>query len=152
MSKIVSARTGRFDDAKARALLAVETVTEQAAKLVQAEVVSRVPVRTGRAKAWLASPEALGKLRKAGGWRFGLITPELRKNAHYLIFVEYGTKGYRRGQVRTYKTKGGKLRTKKVAKGVPARPAHPFFRPGVDAARGKVKSMITQAMADALKD
>jgi HK97 gp10 family phage protein len=152
MSKIVRRHAGRFDDAKGRALLAVETAAEQAAKLVQAEVVARVPVRTGNAKAWLASPEALGKLRKAGGWRFGLITPDLRKNAHYLIFVEYGTKGYTRGQTRTYTSKGGKVRTKKVARTVPARPAHPFFRPGVDAARGKVKTMITQAMADALKD
>lgn len=152
MSKIVRGRTGRFDDAKGRVLLAVETAVEQAAKLVQAEVVARVPVRTGKAKAWLASDEAIGKLNKAGGYRFGLITPELRRNAHYLIFVEYGTKGYARGRVRSYTTKGGKVRTKKAGKPIPARPAHPFFRPGVDAARGKVKTMITQAIADALKD
>jgi HK97 gp10 family phage protein len=152
MSQVARGKQDRFRDAKTRALLAVETAAEQAAKTVQAEIVARVPVRTGKAKAWLASDEALGKLHKAGAWRFGLITPELRRNAHYLIFVEYGTKGYIRGQMRSYTTKGGKVRAKKVSKPIPARPAHPFFRPGLDAARGKVKTIITQAAKDALKD
>ena len=151
MSGIVRGRANPFDAAKSRALLAVETATAKAAQLVQAEIVARVPVRTGKAKAWLASPEALGKLHKPGAWRFGLITPELRKNAHYLIWVEYGTKGYMRGEVRTYTTKGGKFRAKKVRREVPPRPAHPFFRPGIDAARGKVKAVITQAIKGALR-
>ena len=141
MSHLAKSSRDRFAEAKARTALAINTAVEEAARAVQAEVVARVPVRTGKAKAWLASPEALGKLHKDGAWRFGLITPELRRNAHYLIFVEYGTKGYARGALRSYVTKGGKVRTQRVKKAVPARPAHPFFRPGVDAARARVSRL-----------
>jgi HK97 gp10 family phage protein len=152
-SKLVRGSRDRFAEAKKRAELAVAEASEQAAKLVQAEVVARVPVRTGRLRDFFASAEALGRLRKDTAWRFGLITAALREKAHYALFVEYGTKGYDPGETRvTRVSRDGKIRTKKVRRRIPARRAQPFFRPGIEAARAKVRSLIADAVNKALKD
>lgn len=140
----------RFTDLAQRIPLAVDEVAKAEALALQAEVVRRVPRRTGKLAALFASGEALAPLNKKGAYRFGIITPGLRRAGHYAWFVEYGTKGYALGSRRVYRTASGKARVKKVKKDIPPRPAQPFFRPALDAVRGRVKAAIAAAVKNEL--
>lgn len=115
---------------------------------IQRHVVPRVPVKTGETKAAFADPAAVGISRDnrlRGGWRFGLITPELRKRGWKAVFLEFGTKGYRKGETRVHGVAGsprigrrGKKIGTDIGRNIPARAARPFFRPGIEAARAEI--------------
>lgn len=126
-----------------------------AALILQSHVVPRVPVNTGQTRDAFADPSAVGLSRQSkGGWRFGLITPELRKRGYKAPWIEYGTKGYAKGTKRVYeRTERGRevTRTKKISREVPPRPAQPFFRPGIEAAREEIAARYKLAMKRALK-
>ncbi len=145
--------------------LAVEAASREAALLMQAEVVARVPVKTGKLRELFASTEAVQKSWKyPGGHVYGLVTPRLKSDGFYARFVEYGTKGYSVGDRRAAgwredgaddphrKSKRRGLRFAKIKRNIPPRPAHPFFRPAIEAVRARVKSIIAQAAKNALKD
>ncbi|WP_127078365.1 HK97-gp10 family putative phage morphogenesis protein [Rhodomicrobium lacus] len=143
----------RFGAAKQRVAAAMAASTEEAAKILQAEIVARAPVKTGKLRDAFASPAALARLRAASVWKVGLITKDLRELAHYAAWVEYGTKGYKKGDKRVTKIgKGGKVSTRRMKRMVPPRPAHPFFRPAVEAARPRVKALIAAAVRAALQE
>lgn len=153
MSKLVRGIVDRFEEARERLLPTLDEASEAAAKILQREVVARVPVKTGKLRAFFASPAAISKSWKyQHAYVYGLTKELLRGDAYYAVFVEYGTKGYTRGSTRSWTTKGGKVKTKKVTRAVPARPAHPFFRPAVDAARARIKGTIVERVKQALKD
>lgn len=125
---------------------------------LQRHVVPRVPVDTGATRDAFADPEAVGLSRdaeKQGGWRFGLITEALRARGYKAHWLEYGTKGYAAGDTRSYdavSAKGQAFRKRrKVRRNVPARPARPFFRPGVEAARAQMIARWALAVRRAVK-
>ena len=135
--------------------LEMAAANRDAALIIQRHVVPRVPVKTGQTRDAFASPEAVGLSRTfKGGWRFGLLTPELRKKGYKAHWIEFGTKGYSKGQKRVYsRTERGQVvtRTRKVSRDVPAHPAQPFFRPGVEAARAEIEERYALAVLRALK-
>ncbi len=145
---------GRVAQAQKNVELAVQAANKQAALIIQAEVVQRVPVKTGKLRDMFASSEAIQESWKyPGGYVFGLATGRLKSDGFYAQFVEYGTKGYSKGEFRYAGTRpNGKVKLKKVKKGVPARPAHPFFRPGVAAGRARIKALYAGPVKQALKD
>ena len=123
-------------------------IAKAGAKLVQDEVVARVPVRTGRLRELLASEEAIQPAKKGSGYVFGLVTSRIRRDGHYAFFVEYGTKGYTVKRVRRKGAKAGETTTFAM----PQRKATPFFRPGVAAARDRIKSLFRQALDKATEN
>lgn len=128
----------------------VRAGVEKCARMTQKEVVKRCPVLTGTLRDCFSSPEALAK-DDAGHWVFGLMTPELQKRGYYWKFVEFGTKGYMRGEYRRTGTdKRGQPKRRKMKRGVPARPAHPFFRPGVSWARRQWLAIMMVELSIAL--
>lgn len=152
----------------------MEAASLENAKALQREVVGRIPERTGETKSAFADPSAVRISRKyPGGWQFGLVSKYLRKLAWKAHFIEFGTKGYKRGEVRSYRQavtagsqrigKNGKpigrprknagfiTRRREVARDVPARPAHPFFRPAVEAARAEMMRRWQDALRRAAK-
>lgn len=99
-------------------------------------VVELVPVRTGNLRDLMASPEALQSERDKFGrftrWRFGFTTERIQKEGWYALFVEFGTRAYRRGQKRFNGWKKGRRTFRKVGRDIPARPAHSFIRAGYE--------------------
>ena len=153
MSQLVNHKPGRFTEAQQRVILAAQAVSLQAAKIVQAEVVARAPVRSGKLRSALAAADAITPSTKyRGAAVYGLTASQLSRDLFYAIFVEFGTKGYTGGQMRSWTTKAGKVRTKKATRAVPARPARPYFRPGVAAARAKVIATVGHGVIKALRD
>jgi len=121
----------RFEDEVA---LGIEDAVEAEVKAMQRETADLVPVDEGTGRATLLLPEAIRieKSPDGPGKRivFGFITEGMKKAAYYLFWVEFGTKGYARGERRVAgKTKRGLLKFKKVKRDVPPRPAQPFWRP-----------------------
>ncbi len=114
------------------------------AEMMQEEVVKRCPVQTGNLKAAFSSPDAIGR-NEGGKYIYGLLTPELRRAAHYWQYIEYGTKGHPAIVSYSINPRTGR-RNKRLRAAVKSRPAHPFFRPGVAAGRTK----FTQALGAAL--
>ncbi len=133
----------RFQRAADQAELIAEKANTGAAEILQREVVARVPRRTGKLAEVFASPDAIQPSRIGGGKVvYGLVTPALWKRGYYARFVEYGTKGYRKGGFREeIDKKTGKLKRRKIRRDIPARRAQPFFRPGVDAAKPQIRTL-----------
>lgn len=108
----------------------VEDALEADMLATQREAVELCPVHTGKGRDLLASPAALTSESAGPGqrrWTFR-VPPE----AFYLLFVEFGTKSYEAGDVRSAgKDKRGNKRTAKVKRSRPAHRAYPFFRPAV---------------------
>lgn len=128
----------------------------EAALIMQREVARRVPVRTGRTRDAFADPEAVGpSKRRKGSWRYGLITERLERKGYRARWIEYGTKGYEAGDRREYqeRDKRGNLkaRKRKIRRHIPARPAQPFFRPGIAAAQAEIEQRWGKAFKDALR-
>jgi hypothetical protein len=133
---------------------------KEAALLMQQEVVSRVPVHTGETRDAFASPDAVGPAVDPNtrfsqyGYVFGLRTAALRAKGYKAIWIEFGTKGYARGEKRYYlrKDKNGRFvrRYTKIRRNVPPRPAHPFFRPGIAAAVRELTNHWEGAISKAL--
>ncbi len=145
----------RLDQAAKNIDTAIEAANLQGALIIQEEVVARVPSKTGKLRELFASQEAIQKSYKfQGGYVFGLVTPRLRGDGYYAKFVEYGTKGYYKGQFRFagVDRRTGKLKLKKSKRPVPPRPAHPFFRPGCAAGRARIRALYEAAMRKAMQD
>lgn len=109
------------------------------ARMMQVEVVKRCPVLTGQMKAAFSSPDAVGK-NEDGKWAFGLLTPELRRAAHYWQYVEYGTKSKPARVKVTYDRATRRTRRRKYP-ATAGRSPHPFFRPGIAVARTKFTTL-----------
>lgn len=140
---------------------------------MQRHVVPRIPVGTGATRDAFAAPEAVGLVDMPGGkkgWRFGLITDALRKKGYKAEWLEFGTKGYDVGGERAAGRKpdlgpqrigkNGKpigrprkltrQRFQRITRHIPARPARPFFRPGIEAARREFTERYRAALARAV--
>jgi hypothetical protein len=109
---------------------------EPEAQTAQKEAADLVPVRTGRGRETILSPDAIKVDRSpdTGGKRvtFGFITKAMQDAAFYLFWVEFGTKGYNAGDQRSAGVDNkGRRRFRKIKTYVPARPAQPFFRPAI---------------------
>lgn len=140
----VQSLVSRFDayDAAVKRLMD-EMVVRAGARHLQQQIVSRVPVNTGNLRQHLGAEDAVAFKQSAGGLTatVGFLTPEAKKKSFYAFFLEYGTKGYTAGETRKAgKTKAGKQRFQKVKRGVPPRPARPFFRPAVAATSQYLKA------------
>lgn len=103
-------------------------------KAMQAETVALVPVDEGEGRDALADPAALRIVKSPDGPGkrvvFGLDPNPLRRRAFHLFWVEFGTKGYFKGESRkSGKTKSGRQRWRRIKRMVPARPAQPWWRP-----------------------
>lgn len=162
---------------------------KEAAYVLQRHVVARVPVdmttspsrvrkdkhRVGDTKKAFADPEAVGISRQnknKGGWSFGLRNKRLKNLGFLAPWLEFGTKGYKKGDVRTYQqrreelrptfSKNGKrigrpalqsrieTRKRSIDRNVPARPAQPFFRPGINAAWREIERIWQEALVRAV--
>jgi len=130
----------------------VAAAIEESIKDVQRRAVALAPVDTGNLRDTLASKQAVGIKDKGMRAEFGLRTKSVRKRAYYAHFIEFGTKGYKAGDLRHNKTsaKGRKYYTK-VKSDVPARPAQPFMRPAFEMARPGIRLRIRKALGDAAK-
>lgn len=124
---------------------------EGAVRDLQQTTAGMAPARTGTARSGILSPDAI-RFEKAKGssksrWTFGLALTNAQGRLTFKLFwVEFGTKGYERGgERRAGRDKRGRLRTQRMKRRVPARPAHPFFRPAV--AQFMVKLRQTRAVA-----
>jgi HK97 gp10 family phage protein len=133
-----------FDDLEHGLGNGVRAGVEMCARMTQKEVVARCPVKTGNLKRLFSAPEAVGK-DEGGKWVFGLITPELAARGQYWKWVEFGTKGRPVRGARRGRKRGRVLRA-----GIP-HPPHPFFRPGVAAARKKWMAIMMYQMSIALR-
>lgn len=73
-------------------------------RTAQEEAVSLIPIDSGESSAALASEEALQRHTdpETGEtqWQFGMVTLAIQRAAYYLYFVEFGTKGYMKGDLR----------------------------------------------------
>lgn len=130
---------------------------EEAARQMQRDLVMLAPARSGRLRAALASQDAI-RIKGAGTANVraevGFITAEQKRQAFHAFFIEFGTKGYVRGQ-RRYAgkaKKSGRERWQKINRNIPARPAHPFFRPAFLALRRNLDRLRAEAHALALMD
>lgn len=128
---------------------------ETAARQMQADLVDMAPVKEGDLKRALASPDAL-RVRGSGRRiraEVGFLTSAQKRQAFHAFFVEFGTKGYVKG-ARRYagKRKGGRERWNKVRRDIPARPAHPFFRPAMINLKRNLERLRAEAHARALAD
>lgn len=130
---------------------------EQGARDFQADLVATAPVKDGDVRAALASPDGL-RIRNGGKAsvraEVGFLTSAQKRQAFYAFFVEFGTKGYVRGQKRfagKYK-RSGRSRWTKVRRNIPPRPAHPFFRPAYVALKRNMERLRQEAHALALYD
>lgn len=131
--------------------LEVSAANRDNAMLMQRFVVARVPVDTGATRDAFASPDAVAQVALVGGvkgWRFGLLTPALKKKGYKALWLEFGTKGYDAGSKRASR-RGGKSK-QRVGRHIPARAARPFFRPGIEAARRELLLRYTAAVARAI--
>jgi hypothetical protein len=136
--------------------LGMAAANREAALVMQRHVVPKVPVRTGATRDAFADPAAVGLSREfKGGWRFGLITHALRKKGYKAKWIEFGTKGYSKGEKRSYPRLDKKGRPTiaktKIGREIPARAAQPFFRPGIEAARQEIAAVYRAAIERALK-
>lgn len=128
-------RLSAYDEHLARRLNAA---IERAAREFQADLVATCPVDQGDLRTALASPDGI-RIRTRGGMtsiEVGLLTAEQKKLGFYAFFVEFGTKGYAKGDKRfagrtkaRARSSAGNVRMAKVNRDIPARPAHPFWRP-----------------------
>jgi HK97 gp10 family phage protein len=126
----------------------VPSMQEQAIHAVQEEVVARCPVKTGNLKSTFAAPDAISH-EKDGRWWFGLLTPQARKRAYYWVYVEYGTKGGAAKKRGKLNPKTGR-RTRVTRAATKPKPAHPFMRPGIQAARARFKEIAVDLTGKAL--
>jgi hypothetical protein len=145
---------------------------KEAALVLQRHVVPRIPVKTGLTRDAFADASAVGISRQhKGGWRFGLISKELKKRGYKAIWIEYGTKGYSKGSTRSYQAlgelgpvklgKNGKplgrprlgmvTRKRAITRGIPPRRAQPFFRPGIEAAMIEIRGLYKGALRRAVE-
>lgn len=135
----------------------IEERLENEVLALQRDTADAVPVETGRARTAIMSP---GMIRRTGTpgrtrWTFGFVDRAIQKLTYYLFWVEFGTKGYERGERRfSGRTAQGTIEKKRLKRRVPPRRAQPFFRPAVARAmarlqRGRELSNVLAAAATA---
>lgn len=124
----------------------------------QVEAVQNVPVHEGNLRDLLASPEALLFEKRAFGpfGEFGFRTLRLQKKGFYALWVEQGNKAHKRGEISNPgvdgRSKSGRRRTgKRRKRGVPARPAQPFFRPAFERMMERLARARNEIAARAVK-
>jgi HK97 gp10 family phage protein len=127
----LKAKFRRFDDEVAAS---INSAVIGEAREMQQETAALVPVDTGEGRDALLDDRALRITKSPDGpgirVLFGLDVPALAKRAFHLFFVEFGTKGYMKGQERHAGfDKKGRRRWRRIKKPVPPRPANPFWRP-----------------------
>lgn len=120
-----------FEDEVARG---IEKGLEAEVLAMQKETSELVPVDEGTGRDTILKPEAIkiGPSPDGPGKRFafGFITSAMKRAAFHLFWVEFGTKGYTKGEKRLAgKTKTGRAKLRRVRRTVPPRPAQPFWRP-----------------------
>lgn len=131
---VINAKLKGFDETFAQYM---DARLEEEVLALQQRTADGVPVHTGESRAAVMSPDAIQRKPRRGGalaqWIFGLAnTRAMAKITYKLFWVEFGTKGYQKGDKRTSGvTRGGRQRTSKIKRNIPARPAQPFFRPAV---------------------
>jgi HK97 gp10 family phage protein len=148
----VKAKLSTYDLYLAKRL---DEAIEQEARAFQADLVASAPVKDGDLRAALASPDAIRIKRKGGNSviEVGFLTTAQKKQGFHAFFVEFGTKGYAKGQKRfSGKTKRGYARFSKIKRDIPARPAHPFWRPAFARLVERLKVARARAHALALAD
>ncbi len=141
------------------------TVLEHGLSEIQETAAGLVAVDTGQGRDTLLQPEAISVDHKRLVGRFGLITPELKKRAWYLSFIEWGTKGYKKGERRIagrtkpgnprlrageIVSRGGTLKLRKVSRDIPARAARPFMKPALDLNRARLLELHTMGIKQAV--
>lgn len=113
------------------------------AKAIQAEAVTRAPVRTGNLRRQLLAKGAIKVLNKGLQVKFGIRGVKAARQAFYAGFLEFGTKGF----------SGIDRRGRRVS--IPPMAARPFMRPAYDAQapaiRGRVRASINKALRRAGK-
>ena len=142
-------RIGRTRDGLAPA---VEKAVDGKVKEMQATAVQLVPKRTGNLAELLAGDDAIEKKRQGGkvSWRFGFLSAEAKRKGWYWRFVEFGTRGYEKGeQRRAGVDKHGRRRTQKVARRVPPRKAQPYLRPAMILFRQKLARLGVRGILEA---
>ena len=148
----LDARLKTYEESVAKRL---DAAVATAARQMQKDLVSLVPVRTGRLRAGLASDEAV-KIDNQGGRttaQVGFITKRLQKEHFTAYFVEFGNKAYQKGTRRSAgKDKKGRRVDRKVTRTVPARPARPFWRPALKMLRENMIRLRREAHALAVAD
>jgi hypothetical protein len=163
----------RFEGSVSAVELEMAEANRDSVLIIQRHVVAGVPVKTGETGAAFAHESAVGISRKyRGGWRFGLITRVLKKIGWKAHFIEFGTKGYKVGDKRRWrqrakagsqrigkngqpigrprKNAGFIWREREITRNIPARPAQPFFRPGIEAARTEIRARWAEGMRKAM--
>lgn len=146
---------GRLASYEAALRARMDEAIERAAKEFQADLVALAPAKSGDLRAALSSTDAVQIERTDAGLKVtvGFLSTAQKKKAFHGFFVEFGTKGYKAGQKRfAGKTKRGDRRMVKVKRDIPARPAHPFFRPAVINLLRNLERLRREAHALALLD
>jgi len=151
---LVKSRFAAYEEAvKLRLAEAVVTAAQQ----MQADLVATAPIKDGDLKAALASSDAV-RVSSPGTSRVraqvGFLTREQKKRAFHAFFVEFGTKGYVKGEKRFagVARRTGRRKMQKVKRNIPARPAHPFFRPAYIRLKRNLEILRAEAHARALAD
>lgn len=114
---------------------------------VEREAKARAPVRTGSLRDAIRI-----KVRRDGlAFYIGIVGRRAKKKAWYAHFVEFGTRGYRAGDIRHARNS---KTTKHIQKDVSAQPARPFLFPAFESRRtefsGRVSRSVDLALARAI--
>jgi hypothetical protein len=150
----VKSRLAAFEE---RLVVRLAEAVAESAHLMQDDLVALVPVFSGRIKEELASPDAI-EITNPGTAsvraKVGFLTAAQKRAAFHAFFVEFGTKGYVRGQTRFAgrPRRSGRDRWQKVKVDIPARPAHPFFRPAYLNLKRNLERLRAEAFARAATD
>lgn len=111
---------------------ATEALVDEKVREMQDTAVGLVPRRTGLVADTLASSDAIDKKMVDGKltWFFGFLTAQAKRDAWYWRFIEFGTRGYEKGERRRAGVdRKGRIRLKRIKRAIPARKAQPFMRP-----------------------
>jgi hypothetical protein len=124
---------------------------------MQRDLVALAPVRDGDLRAALGSEDGLRitqKPRTGTRVEVGFLTATQKKRAFHGFWVEFGTKGYVKGQKRfSGRAKGtGRVKLRKMSRSVPPRPAYPYFRPAWLNLKRNLERLRAEAHARALAD
>lgn len=98
-------------------------VVSSGAEVIEREIASRVPEKTGRLKTNLLTTSVRQQNSARTTVEMAHSRPE--ESEHYAIFQEFGS---------------SKM------------PAHPFFRPGIEAAKPQIKTVVNQALQKTFAD
>ena len=119
------------------------------------DMVTHVRRRTGHLAEVMQRDDFVKKFqsrRNGVSVEVGFRTSEIRREARYAFYLEFGTKRNETGGRRFAGKKNGRDRMKRVKRGNPARPAHPFYRPAYARMIENMRQRRQRAWAMALTD